>query len=277
MQQHSPCLTEPILCNPHTAGNTPAVSFKTNQKGLIMEIYDNTNPINITKEETENSLSLISQLISSLNFFAVRLKDRPTYNDVATHMGLFESYFSELCKHVPYDSVLQTERENRYKELREANARIEQLQKSAADQVNGETIQAKLSQYADIFTCIYETIGIHYCSLKEITRWGFIYETGDEIQYESIQHLSHTRLSKMPKHILTSHPELDIVKDTYHANILDTDNNKKILTNIFTTWFPGFHVHKFTSHRDSDHFNLRMEISIPFTDLDNLTGTIVTK
>ena len=76
----------------------------------------------------------MAKLYQSLEFFYQLANDNNlSKENVKTHMGLFESYFTELSDILGYDSVIAEERKKRYKEIRTLQ---EQLRESLAKQNN---------------------------------------------------------------------------------------------------------------------------------------------
>lgn len=72
--------------------------------------------IELQPEQKEKTLTCMAKLYQSLEFFyQLANDDNLSKENVKTHMGLFESYFTELSDILGYDSVIAEERKNAIK------------------------------------------------------------------------------------------------------------------------------------------------------------------
>lgn len=246
---------------------------------MFLPNYNNKTPVTLKSKELTQCNTCIDKLIDSLSFFKVRLNDRPNRTDVHTHMNLFESYFKELASLTDYQSIMTEDLNTRNQALRNANMEIQRLNDLLSETISPEAVSAALRKYDNIIRLFYGAIGFHYASLKEYTSYGIIYEFSDEMELQPddghsiMKHLSEQFQKELP-FIVTTDSDYDIYFDTYHAEMLDTNNNRKKLTTLFTTYFPNCLITEFRSRRnDYESFSLRFTIRIPYRDIENLLTT----
>lgn len=132
--------------------------------------------IELQPEQKEKTLTCMAKLYQSLEFFYQLVNDdNLSKENVKTHMGLFESYFTELSDILGYDSVIAEERKKRYKEIRTLQ---EQLRESLAEQsktITTDLLTEKLNHLDGLFRAWYSSLGFHYASQEKITQRMFLY------------------------------------------------------------------------------------------------------
>ena len=90
--------------------------------------------VDLQPEQKKRTLNCMTKLYQSLEFFYQLVNDdKLSEENVRTHMGLYESYFTELSDMLGYDSAIAEERRSRYTEIRTLR---EQLRESLAMQNN---------------------------------------------------------------------------------------------------------------------------------------------
>lgn len=246
-----------------------------------LNVYNNQDPLNFTPEEQKQTDKLVANMIDSLSFFRIRLNDRPNMNDVHTHMSLFESYFTKLAPLVKYDSILTTEREKRFAEIKAANTEIHRLNQMLGNGISPESISAKLRDYDNIIRLWYGALGFQYASLKQYTPYGITYEFNAELQYYPDDGCSGQKEWKnlffQAFTIITSDDTTwDIWRDTYHAELLDTDKNRQKISALLQENFPNHNIHEFRSRRnDAGSFSMRFTVNIPYTDIEAMAKHII--
>lgn len=246
----------------------------------MLTVYNNNTRIEISEEDLKKAKQLISQIIDSFSFFRKRLDDGAAMNDVHTHMGLFESYFGELSGLVDYDSVLIEEANERYKEIRKANEKIRELESQMGQEVSASGIKAKLREYDNIVRCFYGALGIRYVSLEQYTQFGVIYKFTPELEYKPDDGSSGEKeLSKLfiqRFSLITSEDtEWDIYRDSYHAELLDTDANRKRITDFMDAIFPDNIIYQFSSRRnDFGSYSLYFTVMLTYEDIEKLGSSI---
>ena len=246
----------------------------------MLPIYNNNNPLNVSKDEITQAKKIISDMIGNLSFFAQRLEEKPNMNDVHTHMGLLESYYEELSKLVDYNSVLTEELDNRYVELRNANREIFRLKELLGKEVTAAGVSSKLREYDNIVRCFYGALGFRYASLEKYTSFGMLWEFHPELQYSPDDGSSGKKelASLFQDHfaiITDENTDWDIYRDTYHAELLDTDQNKARVLNMTKIYFPNSCISEFKSRRnDFGSYSLKFVANISYEDIETLVQLI---
>lgn len=243
--------------------------------------YNNRTPLNLNDKDLAKADKLLIKINESLEFFRIRLRDKPNKTDVHTHIGLFEAYLTDLAKLVDYESVLTEEREQRYKELREANTEIHRLNRLLGNGTSPDSVSSKLRLYDDVIRLWYGAHGFQYASLKEYTAFGITYDFNYELQYEADEGCSSRKewgsiFQNAFDIIATKNSPFNIYHDTYHAELLDTDKNKQLIEELLFNNFPNYNIHSYQSRKnDFGSYSLRFVVNIPYQDIENLLRRIV--
>lgn len=141
--------------------------------------------IELQPEQKEKTLTCMAKLYQSLEFFyQLANDDNLSKENVKTHMGLFESYFTELSDMLGYDSAIAEERRSRYTEIRTLR---EQLRESLAEQsktISTDLLIEKLNHLDDLFRVWYSSLGFRYASQEKITQRMFLYTVTQELGKE---------------------------------------------------------------------------------------------
>lgn len=232
--------------------------------------------VNLQSAQKEKISTCLSELLHSTEFFYQLVNcGKLSKENVKTHMGLFESYFTELSDILGYDSVIAKERKKRYTEIRTLR---EQLRESLTEQsktITTELLIEKLNHLDGLFRAWYSSLGFHYASQEKITQRMFLYTVTQELEKEP-------SCSCVPKECrkymdewgivpINKREYWDIFEDQFHDELLDTDKNRKNLEKLYEKYLPGFRIWKFESHRnDYGHFVLRHTVYVPFKAIENL-------
>lgn len=232
--------------------------------------------VDLQPEQKERTLNCMTKLYQSLEFFYQLVNDdKLSEENVRTHMGLYESYFTELSDILGYDSAIAEERRSRYTEILTLR---EQLRKSLAEQsktITTDLLIEKLNHLDDLFCVWYSSLGFHYASQEKITQRMFLYTVTQELEKEP-------SCSCVPKECrkymdewgivpINRREDWDIFEDQFHDELLDTDKNRKNLEKLYKKYLPGFRIWKFESHRnDYGHFVLCHTVYVPFEAIENL-------
>lgn len=246
---------------------------------MIAVVYDNKEKLDLTSENKRKANELITKINDNLSFFKETL-DGATRNSVHTHLGLFESYFKELSDLLEYDSVIAEEMELRYSEIRKANRDIRRLEEKLGSGITVEGVTSKLKEYENILRCLYGTLGFEYVNICNMYVWGFIAEFNHDIVEQHDGYAGNKEwvdyFTKCIPHLTDPKYKLDLLKEKYHNELLDTDNNRDNILSIMREYLPDFYINEFTSrHNDSGSFSLKFKARITFKDLDELLKRIV--
>lgn len=138
--------------------------------------------VDLQPEQKKRTLNCMTKLYQSLEFFYQLVNDdKLSEENVRTHMGLYESYFTELSDMLGYDSAIAEERRSRYTEIRTLR---EQLRESLAEQsktISTDLLIEKLNHLDDLFRVWYSSLGFRYASQEKITQRMFLYTVTQEL------------------------------------------------------------------------------------------------
>ena len=141
--------------------------------------------VDLQPEQKKRTLNCMTKLYQSLEFFYQLVNDdKLSEENVRTHMGLYESYFTELSDMLGYDSAIAEERRSRYTEIRTLR---EQLRESLAEQsktISTDLLIEKLNHLDDLFRVWYSSLGFSYASQEKITQRMFLYTVTQELGKE---------------------------------------------------------------------------------------------
>ena len=141
--------------------------------------------IDLQPDQKEKVLTCLTNLYQSLEFFyQLTNDDKLSEENVKTHRGLNEAYFTELSGILEYDSVIAEERKKRYTEIRTLR---EQLQESLAERskaITADLLTEKLTYLDGLFRVWYSSLGFHYASQERITQSMFLYTVTQELEKE---------------------------------------------------------------------------------------------
>ncbi len=249
-QTDTPVMADALKINPAFTDRTPA--FK-----------DHSAKITAVNE--------LEQTISSLHFLRGLLINHDPYkSDIFTHLGLLESHLNELSKLTGYDGMVAKEHERRHAEIRAANLRIRELETQLGDRVTPQVIFSGLKHYEAVFGTWYAAHGFHYAK-TEISPMGLRIEMDDELAIDEPDDcFADKRLlpyARKSIRMITDDCTFEFQKDQFHANLLDTDRNRRMLQGLYGTAFHNSVIHGFRSHCDGGRYYLRHEAFVPYEDL----------
>lgn len=240
----------------------------------MLKMYNNRTPLDLSNEDKSKIQQIIKKTINSLAFMSQRISDGADMNDVHTHMSLLEYSVQDLTPLTHYDSVLAEETENRHKEIRELNRRVHDLETQRGREVTADAVSAAIRRYEDVFRAWYQAAGIRYAKI-DYTSYSLKIEICNELDNNRKDRLTTDKelckklAEEMP--FITESPDWDVVHDHYTSELLDTDKNRKNITNLLKKYFPNVRIFSFNSHRnDFESFSLRCCANVPYTDIEAL-------
>ena len=240
----------------------------------MLKMYNNRTPLDLSNEDKSKIQQIIKRTIDSLAFMSQRISDGADMNDVHTHMSLLEYSIQDLTPLTHYDSVLAEEVESRHKEIRELNQRVYELETQRGREVTADAVSAAIRRYEDVFRAWYQAAGIRYAKIY-YTSYSLKIEICNELDNNRKDRLTTDKelckklAEEMP--FITESPDWDVVHDHYTSELLDTDKNRKNITNLLKKYFPNVRIFSFNSYRnDFESFSLRCCANIPYTDIEAL-------
>lgn len=240
----------------------------------MLEIYNNRTPLDLSDENKAKIQQIIKKTINSLAFMSQRISDGADMNDVHTHMSLLEYSVQDLTPLTHYDSVLAEEVESRHKEIRKLNQRVHELETQRGREVTADAVSAAIRRYEDVFRAWYQAAGIRYAKI-DYTSYSLQIEICSDLDNKQKDRLTtNKKLCKsLAKDVpfITESPDWDVVHDHYTSELLDTDKNRKNITNLLKKYFPNVRIFSFNSYRnDFESFSLRCCANVPYTDIEAL-------
>lgn len=239
-----------------------------------LKVFQDESPLLLSGKEKEEVIKKINDEISCLLFFRDLIQEeKAVVTNVWTCLGLNESYHSDLSKMVGYDSILAKEKDERHKEIREKNEEIRKLTEQRGKEVTPEAIQGALRRYEDIFRAWYDNEGFKYASISNLSAYGMTVELTPEMNFRDSEKYDDEIYKKIWTEDSGTEEKInegwDIYKSQFHAELLDTENNKKRINELLLRFFPNARIYKFTGWKnDYKGFSLRTEIHITYSDLD---------
>lgn len=227
------------------------------------------------KKETPESL--IRKSYQSLEFLYGQIKNGTMDEEhVRVHLGLYESYFSELAGLLGYDSVLAKQYKERYAEIREKNEEIRRLKDSLMGTgLSAERTMAGLSLAENTFEAWYQALGFHYATLEckgpqLFADFSYEIEKPDD---RDCRYGNKELFHELEPLLEEDHDRLETETHDRRRILSDTDANRKALREIYAKWLPGSRIWQFNSRLDGSTYLLCHKAYIPYTDLFALWET----
>ena len=208
-----------------------------------LKVYDDkTLLFQDNPQNREKAIGVLSNLIHSLNFFTHSLS-LPDANrtDAWTHMGLVEAAFKELTPYVDYDIIKAQQDDDRLAEVRTLNQKVRNLEAQIGADITPSSVGMSMRECESIIETYCRRLGFRHTPLT-YTPWGITGEFYEDLHYprNSTQKLNFVNAG------------FDIERDRYHANLLQTDKNVKMLQQMHSKLTPGARVTNFKSRKTDD-------------------------
>lgn len=222
----------------------------------MLHIYNNKTPVNLSDKDRDAVQNCLQKMHEVLSYANMLFKDKEktiVRNDVATILGLHSSYHKELANLLQYQDVLAEEEELKRQEIREANMKIQALQRELGGKQSSEGITAGLRQLDAAFRSWYKKEGFSYAADSHFSAYCLI--------------------TQLTEALICDKPGWDTsLQDKTHWMLLDTDHNRECLTTLLQHNFPNIRICSFESRRNiynkqKEEYLLRTTVSIPFADL----------
>lgn len=221
----------------------------------------------------------IMEIRGSLNFFSLRIGEGNLMkSEVKTHLGLMRHAFNDLSELVDGGETLSKELEDSQALCRAANQRVRELEAELGKGITANAVAAGMRRIVSLFEAWYGLAGFRYAKI-EVNQYGtllcdFSAEIDPPEARDEREHTDQYREALRPKvPYLFKNDEtqtFDVQDDAYHKYLLDTDNNRMLLTRIFQTWFPGCFIYGYESHSDRNNYHLGVKVRVPMKAIENL-------
>lgn len=197
-----------------------------------------------------------------------------TPEEIGTYINGLEFCIRDISEHYGYDSILAKQVNERYAELKSANAKISELQAELRRKdVGSDTVTAKLSLYEDTARAFYEAAGFHYGTVSFTAR-ALVIEMSAEYHREPEPHLTTAKdmFNKLRKRMEAKQLvgfEL-IQESSYREYIKDTERNRRHIADLYKVFMPDFRITEFRSTQVKCEWTCRYSVYLPYTDIENL-------
>lgn len=239
-------------------------------------------PVSLTPENTEKAAKTMTDIIHSLQFFHEMLKSGTLYKaDVKTHIGMLRYGFNDLNELLDGGQFLSEKLEETVTLLQKANRKIKLLESQSGANVTAVNGQTFIKHMEDALATWYELSGFHFGS-SSINVRGITLDMSDELEHKYPDE-ERCDVSFGRKDIATKIAHrtpyrfgsgYDIHTDGLRMSLLDTDNNRKRLKDLFTSVFPNSHICGFAPRSNKNLYMLRVNVFVPFTDIERwMNGT----
>lgn len=188
--------------------------------------------------------------------------------DVLT--SLIESHFVDVSKLLDYESHLAKEHEQRYIDIRKANGRIRELEQMLADSKPIDGLGEQMRKLYETVRDWWNKDGFHH--VGEFKYWAYG-QANMEFCFMLDYSYSHSRTPASDR--LNKEQYIERLKKQGYEiqdikgdglKVIDTPNNRGLLTELLKQRFPSLKIHKFnnwSAGRNDDIFVLRnIEASI---------------
>lgn len=227
--------------------------------------------ITLAKDQTESAITRIADLQSSTAFLAKLMQmGKVRKSDADVHLTLLRQCYDDLSA-ILGGSPLDSKLDEAYAQCRAANERARRLEKIAAGNVSTEAAAAHMRLAEKWFESWYALSGFHYAH-TEWNPYGITAEFSSEVEHGDLDPCGGYRgdreLMVKTAHLVPYQFDerhgWDLSKDSFHDDLLDTDNNRRKAEKLFAEAFPGARINGFQSHREGDEYTLCVNVYLPW-------------
>lgn len=222
--------------------------------------------------------------LKDLNFATQQLyqwlKEGSLSKDMSQKLpSLIEIHFSTIAEKLDYASYLAEEKEKRYVEIRNANIRIQELEEQLGSAKPLDGLQEQLKFLHDQVNAWWSDKGFNHISeyqfspyggyhlqfhfMLESRRYSFLSDTPETDRIETKQHVENLRQMGF-----------EFLSDKNGKNqVLDTDNNRKLLLKFLKDRFPSLKIHGFKNwSTDKEGVYILRHIEATIYDLQEIVN-----
>lgn len=235
-------------------------------------------PVKLSQTDAQEAMNAIAGLNDAILFLYEKLKTgHVSRSDVKTHLGLLRHTFNDLNRLLDGDMFLNDKLEETTALLRQANQELHALRQTTGLRVTAREGSAFIQSMSRAVVTWYELCGFRYAS-QETNTWNIRLDFSSEIKLcrdgldvgairSGMKDLAETARS-VTKYQFGDLSGYDLRKEDYHMELLDTDNNRTRLRNLFKSVFPNSQVTDFRSMLDRGIYLLRISVNIPYEDIE---------
>lgn len=243
-------------------------------------IYDAAadTPVRLSETDMREAMDSVAGLDDSIRFLYEKLRTGCVLrSDVKTHLGLLRHTFNDLNRLLDGGSFLDAKLEETTAMLRQANQELHALRQATGLRITAKEGSAFIQAMSRAVTTWYELCGFRYAS-QTTCAWNITLDFSSEVKLcrdgldtgsvrSGIKELAGTAGS-VTKYQFGDCSGYDLRKEDYHMELLDTDNNRTRLRNLFGNAFPNSQVTDFRSMLDRGIYLLRVSVNIPYEDIE---------
>ncbi|MBJ6362124.1 hypothetical protein JFN88_12685 [Paenibacillus sp. MAHUQ-46] len=208
----------------------------------------------------EDQKAVLLKETKDLYFAAQQLHERIKEDKLAQDMSktlpsLIESYFASIAKLLNYESHLTKEHEERYVEIRKANQRAQDLERQLASSKPIDGLAEQLEGLRKIVYDWWKEEGFRHVSEIGYTGHGsmkvefsFMLSSGDSSLLCDNPVTDARNKAKKIQQLIDRGFDLEPESENSRSwDVLDTENNRRLLTNMLFQRFPSIVIAKIES------------------------------
>lgn len=212
--------------------------------------------------------------VAGIMYNDVRNGSMLTPEEIGIYINGLEFCIGDISEHYGYDSILAKQVNERYAELKSANAKISELQAELRRKdVGSDTVTAKLSLYEDVARAFYEAAGLHYGTVSFTAR-ALVIEMSAEYHREPEPHLTTAKgmFNKLRKKMETKQlVGFELVQESsYREYIKDTERNRRRIADLYKVFMPDSRITEFRSTQVKGEWTCRYSVHLPYTNIEKL-------
>lgn len=232
-------------------------------------------PVIMSDTDKDTLLTHIINILSQTNHLRTLInEDMLRKSDANTLLYLTHNDLNHM------DDILT---EGRYKDaeiarltnmLQESNNERNELRQELGQSAKAHTITYGLRHYMNALYAWLELTGFHYASMR-FEMMGITCDISHDIDHKlddprnitfGDKALAAKAASRTP-YRFDEHTRFDLYRDSFHDELLDTDNNREQLKQLFRTVFPESRLQGFSVRFDRELALLRTYVYVPYADI----------
>lgn len=229
----------------------------------------------LNQDVKTRTLESIVSAYQALDFYLKQKEENTIEEDfVHTAFGLVESCISNVAKDFELVSIIKNQTEERSRENRERNKRIQELEKEIANNSDFSKYKENIIKIEETISKTWKEKGFSITTNFHLTDYGNIQiELGTEPITECwdlLDEEDYEAKFEERRKIYDTHEFLTIDEGKY-KHVIDNDRNKEKLLMMISETFPGAEITKFMSYKNRGMFYIN-RIEVSFSNLLFMEG-----
>lgn len=172
------------------------------------------------------------------------LEDNLTVEMSGILPSLIENHFSDIAKHLDYQSVLAKEKEERHQQIRKANGRIRVLERQLGEGKPIDGLKEQLQVLADTVSKWWDEFGFRHIQDEKFSEYGtysgrFCFMMDHFSSYSDTPVTDQKAIKSRLQQRVDEGYDIVFDKNGRNPQLLDNDNNRKRLASLITSRFPS--------------------------------------